>query len=86
MWVEDYKEATTDCGWTDEQRVRWFSWFLSGPAKATWQRSLEDTDKASWERIVEVYRGQHGIHLDPCTAYQRCHEYVMSSLVQPRAC
>ena len=35
VWVEDYKEATTDCGWTDEQRAHWFSWFLSGPAKAT---------------------------------------------------
>ena len=57
VWVEDYKEATTDRGWTDEQRARWFLWFLSSPAKATWQQSLKDTDKASWERIVEVYHG-----------------------------
>ena len=34
VWVEDYKEATADCGWTNDQRARWFSWFLSGPAKA----------------------------------------------------
>ena len=62
VWVEDYKEATADCGWKNDQRARWFSWFLSGPVKATWQRSLKDADKASWERIVEVYRGQYGIH------------------------
>jgi len=45
-----------------------------GPAKATWQRSLKDTERASWERIVEVYRGQYGTHSYPCTAYQQCHE------------
>ena len=55
VWVEDYKKATADCGWTDDQRARWL---LSGPAKATRQRSLKNTDKASWERIVEIYHGQ----------------------------
>ena len=24
VWVEDYKEDTADCGWTDDQRARWF--------------------------------------------------------------
>ena len=27
-----------------------------------------------WERIKEVFKGEYGIHLDPRTAYQRCHE------------
>jgi len=40
---------------------------------------LKDTDKATWERIVEVYYGQYGIHLDPHTAYQRCHEQFGSA-------
>ena len=43
-------------------------------SQGTWQRLLKDADKASWERIVEVYRGQYGIHLDPRMAYQRCQE------------
>ena len=72
--VEDYKEVTAYCGWTDDQRAWWFSWFLSGPAKVTWQRSLKNTDKASWDRTVEIYCGQYGIHLDPRTAYQQCQE------------
>ena len=56
-------------------RVRWFSWFISGPAKATWlHRTLNPADKSSWKRIVEVYKGQYGIHLNPRTAYQRCNE------------
>ena len=29
---------------------------------------------ASWSEIVRVYRGQYGVHMDPRTAYQRCHE------------
>ena len=35
VWMLDFIEATEDCGWSDEQRARWFSWFLSGPTKAT---------------------------------------------------
>ena len=35
---------------------------------------MKSEDKSLWEKIVEVYKGQYGIHLDPCTAYQRCHE------------
>ena len=62
-------EATTDCGWNNDDRARWFSWFITGPAKSTWQRSLKPADKASWESIVNIYGGQYGVHLDPRTAY-----------------
>jgi len=47
---------------------------ISGPAKSTWQRTLSSEDKKSWNKIVSVYRRQYGVHLDPRTAYQRCHE------------
>ena len=56
VWVEDYKEATADCGWTDKQRV---GWFLSGPADTVRQQSLKNTDEASWDRIVKIYCGQY---------------------------
>ena len=42
--------------------------------KVAWQRTVTTEDKASWQRIVEVFRGQYGVHMDPRTAYQRCHE------------
>lgn len=74
VWLEDFQEATNDCGWNDADRAKWFSWFLSGPAKSTWQRTLKSTHKESWEEIVSVYRGQYGVHMDPRTAYQRFHE------------
>ena len=74
VWLEDFVEATNDCGWSDTQRARWFSWFISGPAKSTWQRTLKPTDKSSWETIVSVYKGQCGVHMGPRTAYQHCHE------------
>lgn len=61
-----------------EQRSRWFSWFLSGPAKATWQRTLTEKDKTSWNKIVKIYHGQYGIHMDSRTAYQRCQELQYS--------
>ena len=73
-WVEDFEEASTDCGWSNTQRVRWFSWFIAGPAKTTWRRALTETDRSSWKAIKKMYLGQYGIHLDPRTAYQRCHE------------
>ena len=73
VWLEDFLEATGDCGWNDTERAKWFSWFLSSPAKSTWQRTLKSTHKGSWEEIVRVYRGQYGVHMDPRTAYQRCH-------------
>jgi len=41
---------------------------------------LSTGDKASWEEIVEVYRGQYWVHLDLCTAYQRCHELNFGSV------
>jgi len=78
LWLLDFKEVTTSCGWDDNQRSKWFSWFLSGPAKATWQRTLKEKDKRSWKKIVEIYRGQYGIHLDPRIAYQRCQELQYS--------
>ena len=74
VWLADYCEATGDCGWTDELRARWFSWFLSGAAKHTWQRTLSKEDKAQWESIVKSYKGHYGVHMDPRTAYLRCHE------------
>jgi len=74
VWVEDFKEATADCEWGDQLRAKRFSWFLAGPAKPTWQRTLLSEDKKSWNMIVFAYRGQYGVHLDPRTVYQRCHE------------
>ena len=49
VWLEDYIEATGDCGWSDQQRAQWFSWFLAGPAKSTWMHSMRSTDKTNWE-------------------------------------
>ena len=28
----------------------------------------------SWKSVKKIYQGQYGVHLDPRTAYQRCHE------------
>ena len=47
VWLEDIIEATNDCGWSDKQHAHWFSWFISGSAKSTWQRNLKPTDKSS---------------------------------------
>ena len=81
VWLEDFVEATNDCGWTDKERARWFSWFIRGPAKSTWQRTIKPTDKSSWNTIVSVYKGQYGVHMDPRTAYQRCHELQYSQFL-----
>ena len=35
-WLEDFVEATGDCNWDDGSQAKWFSWFLTGPAKASW--------------------------------------------------
>ena len=35
---------------------------------------MKTTDKANWESIVKVFKGEYGVHLDSRTAYQRCHE------------
>ena len=40
--------------------------------------ALKDTDKRSWQKIVEIYRGQYGVHLDPRIAYQKCQELQYS--------
>jgi len=77
VWLDDFEEATTDCGWTNKLRARWF---LSGPAKATWQRTLTTEQKSNWKDIVKVFRGQYGVHVDPCTAYQRCNELQYDQL------
>ena len=74
LWVEGYEEASKDYRWTGQDRARWFSWFVTGPAKLTWQRTLKEVDKASWQRIVTRYKGRYEVHLDPRTVYQRCHE------------
>ena len=67
-------EATNVCNWDDRSRAKWFFWFLTGPAKASWQHTLKPVEKLQWERITEVFKGEYGIHLDPHTAYQHCHE------------
>jgi len=46
VWLDDFKEVTTDYDWSDKMREKWFSWFVSGPAKATWQRTLTAEQKA----------------------------------------
>ena len=73
-WLEDFEEASEDCCWDDTTRAKWFSWFLTGPAKTTWQCSLKQEDKESWVKIKQVYLDQYGVHMNPRTAYQRCHE------------
>jgi len=39
---------------------------------------VKECDKASWSKIIEIYCGQYGVHLDPRTAYQRCQELQYS--------
>ena len=74
VWLADFREATADCKWTDEQRAQWFSWFLSGATKSTWQRTLRKEEKKSWTDIVRIYKGHCGVHMEPHTVYLRCHE------------
>ena len=45
FWLLDFIEATADCVWSDEQGVRWFSWFLSGPATAKWHHTLNSSEE-----------------------------------------
>ena len=65
--------------WTDVERARWFSWFLAGSVKVTWQRTVKPEDKTSWQKIVEIFRGQYGVHIDRRTAYQHCHDLQYDS-------
>jgi len=46
------QEVLEDCCWDDNTRAKWFSWFLTGPAKTTWQCSLKQEDKESWPKII----------------------------------
>ena len=71
IWLDDF---SGDCGWKDPDRARWFSWFLTGAANASWLHSLKPADKTRWDTIVAVFKGEYGVHLDPRTAYQHCHE------------
>ena len=41
VWLEDFLEATNDCNWSDADQAKWFFWFLTGPAKSAWQRTLK---------------------------------------------
>ena len=65
--------------WADVERARWLSWFLAGSMKVTWQRTVKPEDKSSWQKIVEIFRGQYGVHMDPRTAYQHCHDLQYDS-------
>ena len=56
LWLEDFKEASADCQRINQERARWLSWFITGPVKAIWQRTLKTEDKTSWGKIVEVYK------------------------------
>ena len=40
LWLADFQEATDDFSWSNDTCVKWFSWFVEGPAKATWQCTL----------------------------------------------
>ena len=42
--------------------------------KSHGKRTLKLAEKSSWEQIITIYKGKYGVHLDPRTAYQRCHE------------
>ena len=66
FFLEDYLEATQNCGWRDEQRAHWFSWFITGPAKITWQRTLTTEEKSSWERIINVAKSYIMINFTQC--------------------
>ena len=39
-WLDDFVEATNVCNWDDKSRAKWFSWFLTGSAKASWQHTF----------------------------------------------
>ena len=55
VWLVDFTEATNDCMWKDVERARWFSWFLAGSAKVTWQKTVKPEDKTFWNTIVEIF-------------------------------
>ena len=70
-WQSIVRQLQT--GWTDDLIARWFSWFLAGAAKHTWQHTLSREGKMQWNSIVASYRGHYGVHMEPRMAYLRCH-------------
>ena len=57
LCLEDFEEASRDCDWNDHQWAQWFSWFITGPAKTTWYRTLSSTEKMSWKSVKKIYQG-----------------------------
>ena len=53
---------------------------------ATWQCTVKEGDKASWSKIMAIYRGQYGVHFDPHTAYQMCQELQYSQFGRSAGC
>ena len=80
LWLADFEEATDDFTWSSDTRAKWFSWFVEGPAKATWQRTLSAEERGSWVSIKKIFQGQYGTHMGPRTAYLRCHELQYEEL------
>ena len=70
VWLVDFTEATNDCMWTDVERARWFSWFLVGSAKVTWQRLLRLMKRLPGRRKLKSSE----VNMDPRTVYQHCHD------------
>lgn len=63
---EEAEEATTNYGWSRNQKAGWLSWFLSGLAKVTWQRTVTIKQRLTWKAmIIDVILGQYGVNLDP---------------------
>ena len=81
LWLADFEETTDDFTWSSDTRAKWFSWFVEGPAKATWQRTLSAEERGSCRvSIKKIFQGQYGTHMDPRTAYLRCHELQYEEL------
>ena len=80
IWLADFEEVSEDCKWTNDLRAKWFSRFVDGPAKATWLQTLTAEEKTSWSSIETIYQAQFGVHMDPQTAYRRCHELQYSDI------
>ena len=59
LWLEGFEEASRNCGWTDKQQEQCFSWFITGPAKTTWHRTLSSTERKSWKVVKKVYLCQY---------------------------
>ena len=64
---------------TDVERSGWFLWFLAGSAKVTWQWTVKAEHKTCLNKVVEIFRGQYGVHMDPRTAFQCCHDLKYDS-------